>query len=138
MMNTYTRTLDQIDEALLSMRQSLARSDALLAELNEVDLSTFNMSVSEPMFSDITYVESDDRRVTFDDYEYMIDEEEDEDDSSRRLSFSSSASTVTYFTPFENREFDIDDPGSESDSDTVVGEWEEPYRSPEDRFLYRG
>ena len=155
-MSNFERILDDIDSSLAAMRANLERGEMLLHGLGEWQRTSeeTNYFSYETRADDGEETEwFDEIRNDYDDnqweslppvvrfsepLEYDIDAEFDDDDDgdgSRRLSFSSdtSSSTVAYFTPFDYGQYSSLYSGYDSDSDssTVVGEWEEPWRSPD-------
>lgn len=135
---SFEQTLDQIDRSLESMRQSLARSEELLAGLG--DYEPDYEFIANHYLDEIS--NDHERHVGFSHVgfsqpiESFLDEDfevgDDPSVNSRRLSFSSdtSSETVVYYTPFDYIRYDYYDYEADSDEETVVGEWEEPWRSP--------
>lgn len=122
-MSNYEETLNEIDNALVLMRQSLNRSEELLSSLEL-------LRVHSPVFGPYDDVDEFERHVDFDNNIAFIEEEFNDNIDARRLSFRSDTSTVVNFTRVEYRAY-VDEMGDCSDTETLVDEWEEPYMTPD-------
>ncbi len=148
-MSSFDRILNEIDASLASMRANLERGEMLLEGLGEWRMTEEETNFFEEMrvsteddrsWSPPADMEIENNQVRWlTPLEYHIEDgfpidDDGDDDGSRRLSFSSdtSSSTVIYFTPFSYHQYNSTYFGyeSESDSSTVVDEWEEPWNSP--------
>lgn len=122
-MSNYEETLNEIDNALILMRESLNRSEELLGTLEL-------LRASSPVFNPYDDVDEFERHVEFNNNIAFIEEEFNDNIDARRLSFRSDASTVVNFTRVEYRAY-VDEMGDCSDTETLVDEWEEPYMTPD-------
>lgn len=122
-MSNYEETLNEIDNALVLMRESLNRSEELLDTLELLRRSS-------PVFNPYEDVDDFERHVDFNNNIAFIEEEFNDHFDARRLSFRSDTSTVVNFTRVEYRAY-VDEMGECSDTETLVDEWEEPYMTPD-------
>lgn len=137
-MSSFDRILDEIDASLASMRANLERGEMLLEGLGEWRITEEETNFLDEMRTSVDEEVETNQVRWVEPLEYHIEDgfpiDDDDDDGSRRLSFSSdtSSSTVIYFTPFSYNQYNSTYFGyeSESDSSTVVDEWEEPWTSP--------
>jgi hypothetical protein len=101
--------IDALDRNIRALNTQIARADQILLEMGEA---------IEPVTQEQVYDSSEDEWET----EYLIDSDDDSDDE-----------TVVYYTPWE---VNHDDSDYDSDTDTVVGKWEDDYTTPEKTYRF--
>lgn len=112
-------TIDALNARMRTLDEQMRVADAILAELG-----------APP--SDMIIVRHDDD----DDMSTVREEIDDSSDDGGSSGYESDESerTVSYYTRDENRYFSDEDEGYMSYDETIVGDWENPYLTPEKEY----